>query len=140
MYKISLVRTGAGIIGALAVFGISFSFTFAASTIVQDNVKGFVACQTGAGSNNEGCSSGGGTTGDAFEFVDPSISVQYQATVVDSAGQVIPPGGSVSCGTQVTLKCLPHQNNDISWFTPGGTYDSPYGTWETTGSSCTDQF
>jgi hypothetical protein len=75
-----------------------------------------------------------------FAFEEPSVSVQYQASITDASGQVIAPGGSVSCGTKITLQCLPHKDQDISWFSQGGSYDSPYGTWNTTGSSCDDKY
>ena len=67
-------------------------------------------------------------------------TVQYNAQVENASGQVIPPGATIPSGTQITLQCEPHQNDDISWFTPGGAYDSPYGTWETPSSSCTDNY
>ncbi len=131
MFKFSVARIGASIIGVIFVMGIPVANTFAASTIVQNNVKAFVACLTYL----DNCDSTR-----AYVFVDPSISVQYQATVVDATGQVIPPGGSVSCGAQVTLQCGKHNGDDISWFSPGGTYDSPYGSWDTTGSDCSDAY
>jgi hypothetical protein len=100
----------AGIVSGFIFAGASPSTVFAASTVVQDNVKAFVACRNT-------------TPGDycdairAYVFVDPMISVQHQATVTDSSGLVIPPGGSVSCGEQVIIQ---RANNNTPPLAPTG--------------------
>jgi hypothetical protein len=119
----------------LILFAAPFSLANAASTVSNLNVHGIVSCAHLSGAR---CIDKNGSN--AFAFYDPNISVQYQAQVTDANGQVIPPGGSVSCGEKITLQCLPHQDSDIYWFSSGGAYDSPYGSWNTTGSSCTDTY
>jgi hypothetical protein len=127
-----VLRFAATAVASLVLVCVSFSSAQAASTITQTSIKGGVGACTGG---NQPC---GGPS--SYGFVDPDITVQYNAQVENGSGQIIPPGGSVSCGQQITLQCLPHQDDDISWFTTGGADDSPYGTWNTLGSSCIDKY
>jgi hypothetical protein len=133
MKVVRLTRFVAPLVAAFMLVFCFFSLANAASTVVNVNVTGVVACDT----SQTLCAS----WNKAWGFINPSISVEYNAQIENSSGQIIPPGGTVPSGTQITLQCIPHANDDISWFTTGGAWDSPYGTWNTPGAiSCTDQY
>lgn len=57
------------------------------------------------------------------------VSVQYDATVTDQNGTVVPCGSSVPKGTVLDFRTKPHVNEDVYWFATGNFNDSPYGVW-----------
>lgn len=127
-------------IASVLVIGASALLPIRAHAISQQVHVGFtnVAFQT--------CINGTASCGgpDSFGFVNPSITVEYRAVAKHAdTGLPIQPGETVRTGERVTFECSPSSDSDISWFSPGSVFDSPYGVWRSSsfsGPSCTDRW
>lgn len=65
-----------------------------------------------------------------------TATVRYGTRVLNlNTGEVVACGSSVPAGTRLKFEFVPHQNEDVSWFGSGGTYDSPYGSWKSGGAA-----
>ena len=61
---------------------------------------------------------------------DPSISVSYTATVVDTLTNAsLNEGAIVSVGTNLRFSIKSYQDSDIAWNGTGRNSDTPYGKW-----------
>jgi hypothetical protein len=63
-------------------------------------------------------------------LVNPNITIKYNVEIRDFiTNMLITDGASVSVGSKIVLKFLPHKSEDIYWFGTGYSTDSPYGDW-----------
>lgn len=76
-----------------------------------------------------------------YRLYNTTVSVTYEAGAyeVGPSNNVIAPiacGTTVPVGTRVGFIFRPHVYTDISWFTTGFGFDSPYGSWSKDFSPC----
>jgi hypothetical protein len=67
-----------------------------------------------------------------FSMSHPHIQIQYHTKATnETTGKLLKCDGSdtVNVGDSIKYEFVPHVYKDIYWFTSGGTFDSPYGTW-----------
>jgi hypothetical protein len=86
MRVLYVLRFAATAVAGLIIVCVSFSSAQAASTVVNVNVNGVVASDT----TSTICPYGSTVYNErAWGFINPSVSVQYEAQVEDASGQVI---------------------------------------------------
>ncbi len=65
-----------------------------------------------------------------LDLGDIKLSVQYNVRVVNKdTGGVLSDNATVPYGTKLGFDFIKHDYNDISWFSGGKIYDSPYGSF-----------
>ncbi|HWO07129.1 MAG TPA: hypothetical protein VNM40_00940, partial [Candidatus Paceibacterota bacterium] len=61
---------------------------------------------------------------------NPNVSVAYHIEAKNAdTGQVISCGSTVTQGTKIMFRFIPHEYSDLYWFSLGGSFDTPYGHW-----------
>jgi len=61
---------------------------------------------------------------------NPNVTVGYDTSVTDVAGNPISQGGTVTQGQVIKLIFKPFVDHNIAWFGTGYSMDSPYGHWQ----------
>ena len=65
---------------------------------------------------------------------DTQVTVNYNTKVINmDTGEMLPCAADnpvvVTKGTKLKFEFVPHEYTDISWFSAGASFDSPYGDW-----------